>query len=92
MSIWASHGGFEVPSRDGWSGKDEENQTIYVDVATASDWHKLIRLSIEDEDVLLTSDEARRLACALIFKAGQLDNQAAGEAYKAKLLSGYVRP
>lgn len=87
MSIWTSSAlDLEVPYRDNYTGEqDDEKQKTFVDVATAAAWHKLIRLSVNEDEVRLNSDEARDLACTLIFKAAQLDEQARVEAYKAKM-------
>lgn len=74
MSIWNSvyHGGAgldiledileDIPSRDNYTGGPDGGPVGFVDVATATWFHPLIRVIVEPHPVLLTADEARELA------------------------------
>ena len=73
MSIWGSYDpGITVPWRDNYSGEDEGGDAnVYVDVATASWFHNLVRLSVGEiggnghAEVLLRPDEVADLITML---------------------------
>lgn len=74
MSIWGSYQpGIAVPWRDNYSGEDEgDDANVYVDVATASWFHNLVRLSVGEMasnahcEVLLRPDEVATLITMLM--------------------------
>lgn len=84
MSIWGSIGDGEVAalenSGDAANYRGEGEPDIVVDVATATSWHKLIRLALisdgegtVDEECLLTSAAARQVAGWLVTAADRVD-------------------
>lgn len=79
MSIWNSVGGDPVPALendgDAANYRGEGQPRVSVDVATALNHHRLIRLAMwddggdVDQEVLLSAGAARHLAARLIHAA-----------------------